>query len=129
MKFNLIPQKETPPPASEDSDDEHFRPPLRRVSTSTATLLALTSTTLISVLLLVSLLTLRGPPQCAVQDNGWNVTRPYGRLNTSRMSLDHEHDDLWELFEPIPVFGGIYKENPDTGGLISMYVSGRWKWL
>jgi len=122
MKYNILPQRDTQSFTSEDSEKEQFYPPQRRISVSIVTLLALSSTTLISVLLLLSLFTLRGRSQCSVQqDGGWNVTRPYGRENTSRMSLDHEHDDMWSVFEPIPAFGGMSKDNPDTAGMISMF--------
>ena len=123
MKYNILPQRDTQFLTSEDSEKEQYHPPQRSVSVPIVTLLALSSTTLISVLLLLSLYTLRGSSQVSVhQDGGWNVTRPYGRANTSRMSLDHAHDDMWSVFEPLPAFGGMYKEDPDTAGMISMYV-------
>jgi hypothetical protein len=122
MKYNILPQKDTQSFTSDDSEKDHFYSSHRRLSLSTATLLALSSASLVLLVLLLSLSALRDSSKCPVQASGWNVTRPYGRANSSRMSLDHEHDDLWSVFEPLPAFGGMYKENPDTAGMISMYV-------
>lgn len=126
MKYDVLPQKEAQSPASEDFENDQHHPPQRRVSGPIVTQIALSVATLVCVLLFFSVFMLQGRPQCAAQDNGWNVTRPYGRENTSRMSLDHEHDDLWSAFELMPAFGAMSKDNPDTSGMISMYVFGRW---
>lgn len=39
------------------------------------------------------------------------------------MGIGREHDRMWSVFEPETNFGLIYKENPDTAGMISMCVS------
>jgi hypothetical protein len=121
MSYKTLSQEDTQSRTAEDSENEQFHPPQRRISVPIITLLVLSSTAFISVLLLFLQFTASGASrQCLAQDNGWNVTRPYGRENSSRMSLDHEHDDLWSVFEPLPLFGGTSKDNSDTRGAISM---------
>ena len=124
--YDLLPQRDTHSPTSEETEDEKLHPPQKRILVSTVTLLGLTSTTLVSVLLLLLLFTLRGSPQCLLQDHGCNVSRPYGRENTSRTNLDHEYDHMWSIFEGPPAFGLMSKDNPDTAGMISMCVLERW---
>jgi hypothetical protein len=46
----------------------------------------------------------------------------YPGEDMSQMGLGREHDHMWSVFEPIEGFGLIYKENPDTAGMISMCV-------
>lgn len=127
MSYEVLSQKDTQSPNTEDSESEQSHSSQRRISVSILTLLVLSSTTLISVLLLLLLFTTsRASRQCPVQDNGWSVSRPYPGENTSQMSLDHERDHIWSDFEPITGLGLIYKENPDTAGMISMYVLSPW---
>ncbi|RDW91560.1 hypothetical protein BP5796_02725 [Coleophoma crateriformis] len=122
MSYEILSQKDTQAPTAEDSENEQFHSSQRRISVSILTLLVLSSTTLISVLLLLLLFaTSRASRQCPVQNNGWSVSRTYPGENTSHMSLDHEYDYMWSDFEPITGFGLIYKENPDTAGMISMF--------
>jgi len=127
MKYNILSQTDNQSSTSdfEDTENEKLRPSHGRIAVPVIALLVLSSTTLISVLLLLLMFTLRTIPQCSVQDNGWNVTRPYGRENTSRMSLDHQNDNLWSVFEGPPALGLMSKDNPDTAGMISMCVLGR----
>ena len=127
MSYKLLSQKDTQSLASENSENEQSQSSQRRNSVFILTLLVLSSITLIFVLLLLLLFTTsRESRQCPVQDNGWSVSRPYPGLDTSQMSLDHDHDHMWSDFEPITGLGLIYKENPDTAGMISMYVLSPW---
>ena len=124
MKYNVLPQKDTESSNSDDSfEATQTRPPQRRVSISTIILVVLSSTTLITSFCLLSLLTTRQNSLCPVQDNGRNVVRPYGRENSSRMSVEHGHDHLWDAFSEKKPFGFISKDDPDTAGMISMCVS------
>lgn len=107
MKYHRLSQRDTQALPAEAAEKEYSYLPVGRISVSIATLLALSSTTLLLLLLLLALSIFRADPHCSVKDHGFNVTRPYGRANMSRMSLNHEHDDLWNVFEPRPSFGGM----------------------
>lgn len=79
---------------SNDSQDDEAFASKRKVSISSATLIGLSSTTLISVLALLLMFLLQDNRQCIVRDNGRTFSARFVQ-NTSRMSLDHEYDYMW----------------------------------
>lgn len=126
MDYEVLLQKDPDRASVEDDERQRIYPPQRyssqrRISVSIFTLLGLSSATLISVLLLLVLYMLHGNRQCSVQDSTWKASRAYLGGDMSQMGLDHENDYMWKVFEPETQFGLIYKENPDTAGMISMF--------
>lgn len=117
MDYKLASQKEETDSSSFEEgtsagdDGDFYQPPTRKCmspSTSAAMVLAVSISTLISVLLTLALLAvwMSRPLTCAVPDDGRNVTTHYGS-NYSYMSLDPKYDSLWDSYL-VDTFGTVY---------------------
>ena len=124
MDYESLSQNETDHLSVEDTEKDrgyafYSRSSRKRLSISIFTLIGLSSITLISVLLLLFSVW-REHRLCGWQGSSWNVSMTYPEQHISQMGLSHEHDHMWNVFDPDTHFGLIYKEHPDTAGMISM---------
>lgn len=94
MGYERLSESDSQDRTTSDPEDDQIFTPKRQVSVSIVTLIGLSSTTLISVLILLLLFLLRENRQCTARDDGWTFSARFVQ-NTSRMSLDHEYDYMW----------------------------------
>lgn len=97
MDYKRLSESDSQGNTSSNAEDDYILRPKREVSVSIVTLIGLSLTTLLSVLTLLLLFLLRENRHCTgtVRDNGSTFSARFVQ-NTSRMSLDHEYDYLWD---------------------------------
>lgn len=95
MGYKRLSESDSQGHAASDFEDDPIFTSKRQVSISIVTLIGLSSTTLISVLTLLVLFLLRESRHSTWQNDGWTFSARFEQ-NTSRMSLDHQYDYLWD---------------------------------
>ncbi len=132
MGYESLPQNEIQSLVEDQHRGVHLYGNRKKTSTSILTLILLTTATLLCVLALLLLTTLRGSQVCIAGDETWDQSTRYGQ-NRSRMSLDHQYDFLWDDLL-IDGFGVVsttenLADNKDSFAGISMYVFTLWRLL